>query len=358
MPIGLVPGQLGDLINTTLPKLKKTHIDTMRQVAYPLTQLTFLKAKETADGGTSYQWRVRVSDKGTFRFVGMWDTGGQTVQKDVFNYLNVPWVHWQESMEFDEKEPAMNAGAARIVEELKGRRSATYESIYNGIEDSLSLPPLNSSDFKNLWGPLYWFPTLVVGSTDPVGGFNGTTVTFQDTTTSTVIGGVDRSLPFNTRLRSWVATYSDINSSDFIKTLIRARTRTAFQTMPWLEGEKPAQDRGVLLVNQPTRDELVYRANLGPDRWGNDTAYPTTETTIQSFTLVPVPTWDTLSYSPIVGLKASKWRGMVLQNRWMNERKPMNTPNAPDIWQVWVQGSCLSACEDVRSGGFCIHKGR
>lgn len=353
---GVSIASLGDLLNSTLPDLPKTFSDTLRQTDYPLTRLFFTQFKRSKSGGKYYEKRIRVSTKTTFQFVNLYEPTA-ALHEDLMAVQRTDWAHWQEKMAYDDREIDMNSGAARIIELMEEQRSGSYEAIYNGIEDGLTLAPQNSTDTKNIAGLPYWFPTLELNTVDPVGGFNGKTVYFRDGTSSTTIAGIDRSTATNGRVKTFAGTYSGYADEAFFNLLRRAITRTNFGTLMQLEGEKPADSTSggmYILASHDMNDQIVARINRGPDdQMGDVERFD--QAKFNGIKFVRVPTIGDLAYNPIWGVKKSKTFGIVLKDNWMKEGKAINSQTTPQTWVVPITGSCNLTCDDPRSGGFCLH---
>lgn len=353
---GVTINSLGDLLNSTLPDLPKTFTDTLRQTDYVLTRMFFTQFKRSKTGGKWYEKRIRVAAKTTFQFVNLYEPTGQ-LHEDLMAVQRTDWAHWQEKMVFDDREIDMNSGAARIIELMEEQRSGSYEAIFNGIEDGLTLAPANSSDLKNIAGLPYWGLTLEASTSDPEGGFNGKTVFFRDGTTSTTRAGIDLSSAANARLRNFVGTYSGYADTAFFNLLRRAITRTNFGTLMQLEGEKPAPTTAgncYLLASHDMNDQIVERINRGPDDQQGDVER-FDQAKFNGIKFVRVPTIGSLSYAPVWGVKTSKTYGIVLKDRWMKEGKALNSQSTPETWVVPIVGTCNLTCDDPRSGIFCLH---
>lgn len=346
----------GDLLNATLDELPDTFTDTVRDVDAPLFRI-FLDQLRRSGNGTGYEKQIRIRKSNLARFVNLFEYTSSRVT-DVLAKQRSTWVHFERYMVFDEREEAMNSGPERIVDIMEARLSDVYEDLIFLIEDALATVP-NSASHVALRGPLYWLPSLAAGLTDPVGGFNGTTVTYAGGSTGTLIGELERSSVFNQRGRSYNGTWTTGEIDDpFLDLLRRARRRTSFNSLPGLRGDKPDNKKpNYLLMPQPLVEQCEKRANKGPDDYQND-LNRFVDPTIAGMQIVAVPTWDSLAYTPVVGVRTSKWIARVLANRWMLKKPARNADGSASIWHIPVEGSCLTQCDDPRSGGFHLHAPR
>jgi hypothetical protein len=362
MPGGVTIDNLGDLLNVTLPVLPRTYSETMRQTDYPLVRLFFTQFKRSFSGGKFYEKRVRARARSTFSFVNMYEST-PALQQDLMIVQGTRWIHWQEKMPFDEREVDINSNPAQIIELMAERRSGSYESIMNGLEDDLANVRQNAGDSKHLDGLAWWFRTLAINAENPEGGFDGVTAYFRDgssTTIHTTGYDADRANVNNARLRNFVGTYSGQADKPFFDLLRRAITRTNFGTLVQFEGEKPAASTPsgmFILADHDMNDQIVERINKGPDDQMGDLER-FTEAKFAGVRFVRVPTLSDYAYRPVYGVKRSKTMGIVLKNRWMREMKALNSQATPETWVVPIVGTCNLTCDDVRSGGFVLHTKR
>jgi hypothetical protein len=350
----------GDLLACTLPKLARTFSETLRNTDTPATKVFFGGSRAKSSSGTSYVKKVRAQVLPNFRFVNMFETRSRPIN-DVMVQLQMLWRHWDTHWGMDDREVAMNSDAEQIIDIIKGRRSGCYEDAYNVIEAELCGQPKSKissgkPDTDSLWGLLYYFPTLKVGEgTVGTAGFDGDEVTYGDGDTDSVIAGADRTNIRNERLRTMVGCYDEIDEN-FINVLRYCMTRTAFMTMPELEGDDPAPKTPVtMFAAHSTVDDMIARVNQGPDdKEGDLERFSTVR--FQGIPFIRTPEFDAKAFLPVVGVKLSKTYGRILKGRWFKELKPMNSREAPETWVVPTVGSCNLCCDDPRSGGFTLHK--
>jgi hypothetical protein len=356
---GVTIDSLGDLLNLTLPALPRNYSETLRQVDYPLVRIFFSQFKRSFQGGKWYQKSVRARARSTFGFVNLYESTG-ALQEDLMINQGTRWVHWQEKMPFDDREEAMNSGVAAVIEMMQERRSGSYEAIFNGLEDDLTLAPKSATDSKSLNGLPYWFRSLDINAEDPIGSFAGIRAYFRDGTSSTLHTEgytADRNSVDNQRLRNFAGTYSGAMDTPARQLLRRAITRTNFGTIVQMNGEKPAPSTPssmYILADHDINDQMVELINKGPDDQNGDVER-FTEAKFAGIKFVRVPTLSDLAYRPIFGVKRAKTYGIVLKNRWMKELAARNSQGGPETWVVPIVGTSNLTCDDVRSGGFCLH---
>lgn len=359
---GVTIDSLGDLLNATLPVLPKKFSETLRQTDYPLTRLFFTEFKRSFGGGKYYEKRVRSRARSTFQFVNLYQST-PALQQDLMIVQGTRWIHWQEKMPYDDREIDINSGEAAIIELMQERRSGSYESIFNGVEDDLANRRDNSSDTLHLDGLPWWFRTLALNAEDTTGGFNGITAYFRDGTTTTLHTtgyDADRNDPQQARLRNFVGTYDGTMGKPTLDLLRRAITQTNFGTLMNLEGEKPepsTPDSMYLLADHDINDQMVEKINRGPDDQQGDVER-FTSARFAGIRFIRTPNLANFAWRPIYGIKKRKTYGIVLKNRWMRELKALNSQATPETWVVPIVGTCNLTCDDVRSGGFVLHMKR
>jgi hypothetical protein len=350
---------LRDLIIGTRPKQpKKKFSETAALTAYALMKLFFGEAREKFGGGKSFQALVRVRAKGTFRWVGLYESTPNN-QEDLMVQLDTPWCHWEEKFHVDTKEEQLNGGEEQVVELLDVRRSGVYESIANGIENVLPTSAPSATDTRQLRGIFYYLRPLEAGSVDPVGGFNGKTIRFANGDTSTTMSGQDAALAANERLRSFVGTYSGEVTPITARLIRRAMKRTNFEALPELTGKSLRQGgRRVVLMGHGRSDELEDLAQNGPDDIKGDIMSVGAEggLKIRGIKVILAPAFDGISMNPIAGVWTKHLYGATLADEWMRERKPVNDRGAPDVLTTKVGGTGMLTCDNPREAGWLIHE--
>jgi len=348
---------LGDLLELTIENMPRGDFDealTRRDV--PLARLVFSERMVGKNGGFAMKDRIRVRPSTSARFVVPYEGAGGNNDNYMVSIVT-EWASFMDKMEFNELEEDLNSGdSTRIIDIVEGRRSATYEGIYNLIESALAREPQNISDTKALWGFPYWLRRLLPGVVDTIGGFNGQTIQFQDGSTTTFLGygtGADASLPQNANLRNWAATYSGVFDIQAFRTVRRARRRTQFRPLAELKGRTDRGGKQLLLMPQDQAEQYEDLANAGPDDNDGDLTKHS-KYKIDNMEPVPVPEFDTLSYAPLYGAKTGHIEGCILKSRWMREMRPVQDPDDPLTYQIPIVGTCNMKMLNPRAGGFVV----
>src|SRR5207253_503252 len=121
--------------------------ETLKYTEYAGTKLFFSEAREKFGGGSSYKAQIRARAKGTFRWVGLYESTPNN-QEDLMVEVETPWKHWEEKFHVDTKEQQLNGGEEQINDLMQERRSGVYESIWNGIEGVVPTSAPSSVDGK------------------------------------------------------------------------------------------------------------------------------------------------------------------------------------------------------------------
>lgn len=346
---------LGDLLETTIEDMPRGSFDeTLQKRDMPLARMIFGDRKVSKSGGFAMKDRVRVRPSTSGRFVVPYEGTGASNDNYMVSIVT-DWATFIDKMPFNELEEDLNSGdSTRIIDLIEGRRSATYEGLYNLIENSLANEPNSISDARSLWGLPYWFRRL--SSTDTVGGFNGTTIRFRDGSTTTLLGygsGADASLPQNANLRNWNATYSGVFDITAFRTIRRAKRRTQFRMLKELKGKLDRGGKQYLFMPEDQYEQYEDLVNAGPDDNGGDLTKHN-RYLIDGLEPVPVPEFNGLSYAPIYGVKMGHIEGCILKSRWMREMKPVQDPNDPLTYNVPIVGTCNLKVLNPRNAGFVV----
>lgn len=348
---------LGDMLELTIENMPRGQFDeTLQKRDVPLARMIFSDRRVNKSGGFAMKDRIRVRPSTSGRFVTPYEGTGAS-NDNYFVSIITDWATFIDKMPFNELEEDLNSGDdQRIIDLVEGRRSATYEGLYNLIEASLAREPNSAADTKNLWGFPYWFRRNAAGVNDTVGGFNGSTIRFQDGSTSTVLGygtAADAALPANANLRNWTANYSGVFDITAFRTVRRARRRTQFRALAELKGKTERGTMQVLLMPEDQAEQYEDLCNNGPDDNDGDLTKKS-KYKIDGLTPVPVPEFNLLSYAPMYGVKTGNVEGCVLKSRWMREMKPVQDPDDPLTYNIPITGTCNMKVLNTRNAGFSV----
>ncbi len=163
------------------------------------------KHKYSVQGGNQIEYRVLLGHDGSARMVDI-------MQPTVRNYVekvqkaSAPWVIAEGTVTWDEALASFFSTDAELIDYMQTRWFLGVQSHIDLLEEQGFAVPDDANDTKNARGVPYWVNFLDSGVTDYTGGFNGKTAIWGDGTTTTNIGGIDKST--ETMWRNWACNYS------------------------------------------------------------------------------------------------------------------------------------------------------
>lgn len=355
MAVGLAPNNVRDLVNSLQIKVRKPFTETLRDSHRYLVKMTF-GGKTEPFTGSRVEQPVSIGDGSGGVFVNLYQGTPAALLDGLIRYGVDPSFYVNKNVVFDEKARELNSGPQAVVPYYENILSMAYRKIADNLEDSLSGVPSNAADTKRFFGPRFWFPETKVGVTDYVGGHIGDTITYLDGTTSTTIGGADRSLAQNARIRSWQANYVNVDAM-FIKTFRRGVFDTDFSAVDGLEGELPKMQNSIALCPKSVAEDLEDLVNRGPDDLDGELARFKLPR-IRGINIQPLSTYDRYTTLPIQVINRSTWKAFVVGGKWMKRNPAINMENSHDVWIVPIDCHGNAMPTDIRAGGFTISKAR
>ncbi|MCE2654761.1 MAG: hypothetical protein LW650_15380 [Planctomycetaceae bacterium] len=358
---GITSAQALDLVATTLNNIPRgSFTQTFALNSYPVCELLFGGGRITADSGSrGREKRIRLAENESARGTRMYATQSYA-QVDTMGTLFEPWVMHEAHYIIDKSEVARNRGAAQIVDLVQTRRDACYESIANYFENRGLLPPDNAADDLNPKGLLFHCRPLAAGQVDPVGGFNGINAVFRDGLTTSLVGGIDASIPANSRLRNWAATHNGAIDPQLIRQLRTAVNRVGWRppkNMKLTGGDTTQRQQFAILWSQPFAEAYADMVNAGPDdRNGNASPF-FGDLPFGPVTTYAVPALDSLAYQPICGVNMAFTKLVALRGEWMLEDEPVRGDGQRRVMKMGVDSQYCIMSENPRAN-FILHAPR
>lgn len=348
---------LSDLLTATLPRVNRRWQDTQGRTSYPFINAFNIGSGSPIASEVVYDYVRLAVDPNTVRmgYYGQASSRGQTYAARM---QTLPARLQNRGLFFDASEKVFNRSEAEIFDHIEMKHSGVMESLTTEIDDQIGLEPASQADQDHeagrTLGPLVWLPVPAVGATaDYIGGFNGTTLTRLDGSTTTTIAGQDRSLAKNARLASFQISYTGEIDDVFRLGCIRAINKTKFEPIDGLKGEKPGGTRpNVLFMPSRQYDDAVMYVNRGPDdNQGKIIRY---ESVMPVMGMKPMraPSWDSFAHAPIVGVRMSKWK--IEKGRWFFRHKPVVDQNNSNVALVQIDCEWRLRCTNPREGGFTM----
>jgi hypothetical protein len=359
---GISASQALDLIRTTLndiPRGKFTQ--TFALNSYPVCEALFGSGRISSSGGARGRDRqIRLADNESARGTRLYASQAYT-QVDVMGTLFEPWIMHEASYVIETGEIHRNAGGARIVDLVKTKRDACYESIANYFERRGILPPDNQADDLNPKGLLFHLRPLGANVVDPVGGFNGTTAIYGDGSTTTLVGtNLDATQTRNNRLRNWVATHGGQVDPLLIRQMRTAVNRVGFKppkNMKLSGGDTTSTAMFSIMWSELLSEQYADLVNAGPDdRNGNASPF-WGDLPFGPVSTKAVPVLNSISYNPIMGVNLNETKCVALEGQWLVEDEPVRSATQRRVIVNGIDTQYTITCDNPRAN-FLLHTPR
>lgn len=359
---GLSVAQASDLIVSTLPKLPRGKwTDTFKYQSYPFLERASGDSIRKTSAGLRYEARIRLAENLSARGVDLYEVT-PTVRVKVLDQLKVEWVHTEAKVPYDARELAMNGSSdeTAIIDFLSTQRAAEMESLSNWWEEKAFQGPLNATDTKNgLAGLPFWVPPLAAGVTDSPVGFNGVAGLYQDGTTTNSPGGLNASLPENSRWRSLNATIRGMTPTtvDIMRSTL---TRVRFKAPPMMDtrGNTNQPSSTVWYMSMQDKDDYVRLTNAGSDpRRGDAAPFHGDAPMCHGVPIQVVPYIDQIPYLPIWFINHKTLFVVSLMGFWMKKHPAMNDVSQRNVFIEQIDCTGNIICTNRRANA-CLHRGR
>jgi hypothetical protein len=196
----------------------------------------------------------------------------------------------------------------------------------------------------------YWVNFLDTGTVDYTGGFNGKTCIFGDTTTTTSIGGIDKST--ETLWRNWAANYSGTVDGALLDAIERGLIFTDFKPPKNIQqyaGQAKRPKRRIFwsLTHEAQYQRLRNQGN--DDRNGDVRPFGFMQSkTFSGVETVPTAALENRTYSPIYVLDMPNFYPFVKADWFMRKSKPMNDVDQHTFYTVWIDCQFNFGCSMPR----------
>ena len=328
---------IADLVALTLKdlgKMKWTEIATDIQEHVAMKRL-IRKEKVGFSSGQQLQWNLQVDHNNQARNVGLYEVDSVNVSDQAVQ-PTLAWRHTTTNYAYDEREIAMNAEPARIVDLLKFRRSGAMISLAERMETNFWSLPDDANDNLKPHGVPYW---INYNATD---GFTGG-AQFGST-----VAGINPST--YTRWKNYWATYTNVTKDDLMTKWRKASRQTNFVS----PDEHPDYNTGNRYGYYTTDtvigklEELLEAQN---DNLGNDLASKDGHTLFKKNPVTWAPKLDTAAASssdPIYGINWGVFRPIFLKGEYLKEIGPKYSPKQHRLQEVHVDCTLNFICYDRR----------
>lgn len=369
---GLAPQQIIDNTVATLKRLNKGKTaQTQKYQQYSLVGNLWMddvSVDAIREGaGTQYSHRVRVRPQNGWRMSGLF-ANETTTRDDTLVESYIPYRKWsQNSLVFDYDESIFNSGDARIVDYIEQIYSGAEEDTFNNLEEASVHAPNSSTDGDRIHGLFYWLAPVAQGTSDPIGGFNGSRIYYRVSGNTTTIGGIDRSNALYSNMRNWCATMpSDGLFGPTTRELVaRALTDCKFMSFPGgsFKGSSNREQRFVLLLNSNHFHEYERDVNLGPDDKGGDLRKFNTTLKFRGIPISQCFAFDQVDVAVsgqnpgnnIIGLNTGELYAFKETATWNKDMTPITNYDAPTVFRIHKRGWGNLFGRNPRHMGFRIH---
>lgn len=327
---------MADMVALTLRELgrgKWTDLTTDIQEFIIMPKI-LKKDKVKFDGGYGHQFQVQVNTNGNARNVGLYSEDVTNVG-DTMKNATVPFRHTTNNWSFDEHEPSMNKGPAKIVDLVKTRRHASYVDLAEKMEQDGWGKPTDSSDDLTPWGIQYWI------TRNATAGFTALAPAgFGDK------AGLSPST--YARWRNWSAQYVSVTKTDLIDKMSEAADKTNFKA-PIAQPSYSTGDKWGCYCNWDTKRAFEKIGESQNENLGRDIDSMAGKMLFRSRPFQYVPYLDADTTDPIFMLNWGVFFPTILEGWNMKETGPIRAPRQHNVFDVFNDISWNLCCKDLRA---------
>lgn len=345
MPV-LQADDIDDVMITTqkqLGRLKWTSI------AYDLQEYVFMlqmlqKERITYESGYGVRKQIMVGTSDQATHSGLYDEDEIGVG-NIWAEFSTPFRHTKVPYAYDVREMAMNEGAARLVNALKGKRYDGLVSLAKLMESTGWSKPDDDTDNVTPFGVPYWITMYSDGNTGV--GMNGTNpVGFSS-------GRAGISSGDYSQWANWTAKYTDITKADLITSMREIHTKTRFQSpVP-----HPSYNRGNRLGIYAPYSVIAGLETVGEaqnENLGRDIASMDGKIVFRGTPITWVPQLDGSSFTASAPIYYINWGCLnifFLKGFYMAETPPLRSRGSHNVREVWIDCTWNTEATDLRRMG-------
>lgn len=352
---------LGDYIDHTLAnfyKRPKVHV-TMTLQDYTMYNWLFKQVAENIKSGKRLEWRYMRNHSGEAVATSPFQIL-PTVYRDLWSTGYSNWTQCQKRATWNEMVAGDMGGEAELADEMDKPILDVLWGSMDYLENSPFRVKQNSSDLVTPDGIPFWFPKLAAGYEDTTGSFVGGSSThpaaYADGTTTSTIGGTDRSVV--TQARTAVGTYNGVNAG-MLDTLRHLQNITNFKVPTDVQQYVAASKAKWRLISGFTAQEQ-YEAlvNAGPDDRNGDANPFAGELTFRGMKWERVAAMNDLADSPIYGINSSQFFPFRHAKFWNYWTKTDSVPGDTQTLYKDLFFKFNFAAVKEKEAGFCLHRVR
>lgn len=152
----LTPEQINDLVEMTLERpIKRSWVDLSLDFQNYMFSRRFFRNQVPEEGGPVMTWILQVTNTGSARASGLFDTDNVTV-KDLGQKPQIEWAKVNTSFIYDIDEPEFNDTLERIVDYIAMRKHSMFNDFFEFMEVAMWTLPAATADPRLPYGIPYW----------------------------------------------------------------------------------------------------------------------------------------------------------------------------------------------------------
>lgn len=331
---------IGDLVTTTLKKLNRFKWQDVSQRLNEYTLFEMLMNQDMVDfvdDGYEWQFNVKVARGSPAKMTGFFAT--DTInQQDTQKVASLPFRHMTHNFMFDEKEPAMNSGESRIVEEVKVRRADAWVEIAEKFEvQAMSSPASNATDDMN--GIPYHVVKVGIGTAYSVSGGG-------HATGHTEWSGLSRTI--YTSLKNGAGSYIAVTKNDFVDTLTTALDLSYFKP-PIAYPSYTSKPRYRYFTTRAVRRSLTNLLEQQNDNLGSDIDSMNGRLRVRQTPVDWLSVLEADTDAPFYGIDMTSLRIKVMRPFYLREQGPEKVSLMHAVYVFYVDLSCNLICTNPRA---------
>lgn len=341
----LQAGDIGDLVTTTLNELGRGKFtDNMSDYQRTIVLKRLIKkGKMRFESGKALTFNRILDHNNSARFVGLGATDEVNIP-DVMGTGEMPWRHmtWNYGMEF--REPLMQAGAAKIVDLIVTRRTASRGSAIIKLEQKFWRVPA-VSDTADIHGVPHWIVKSNTAATSANNdGFNGTAPSGY-----TTVAGINPTT--DTRWRNYATQYTAVTKDDLVRKWRRMAEYTDFEPLVEDIPQPNTGDDYGFYTNYAVLGTLTEILEAQNENLGSDVAPMEGKVVFKRAPVVFVKELDLDTTNPVYSINWGVFGAKGLKGAWMKEFVETHVANRHTMSAVHTDCTFNVFCTDRRRLG-------
>ena len=360
--MGVKNSDLADMIAITLNDLPKQEFEVgWDNQDYEACRI-YQTERMVVDGGPQIERKIMLDDSGNARYRRAFDTDTPTVG-DVMHTIKAPWTRLGTNYSWDDFELLQNKNNAKgFIDLMKVRRVDGLWALADLIEDRFWKTPDTATDDLYPYGVPYYLTMFSDDGTlnTSTGAFNGEWIKFQDGNYGSTCANIDAAN--EAKWRNWCGVYTAVDNA-MLKSFRLAFMYTRFKAPLFVND--PANMRNAakrVYTDFDTTAQLMDLADQKDDRHtGKDVLSnlkidDTGLCYVNRLPVVPIPSLNSVSYTPIYCIDFAKFVPYVHDGYWMKEGEPETDRGQHTTFTVYLDSAHNNICLNRRTAGFVLHK--